>query len=84
MPPCRKGLRMDEQTRIDEAVKAAGGNYGTGLSALQRQCIQPLLDQGLTNVAARKRCEREYPLIFGPGRRRGRGSHSDDERFCKR
>jgi hypothetical protein len=58
---------MDERTMIDEAVRAAGGNYRAGLESLQKKCLAPLLGQGLTDKAARQRCEKTYPLIFGPG-----------------
>jgi len=67
VPSYRKGLRMDERTMIDEAVKAASGNYRAGLEAAQKSCMAPLLAEGFTNEAARKRCEQKYPMIFGPG-----------------
>jgi hypothetical protein len=64
---------MDERSMIDEAVSAAGGNYRAGLEAVQKKCMAPLLGQGLTDKAARQRCEKTYPLIFGRGRRPGSG-----------
>ncbi|MFH1110375.1 MAG: hypothetical protein V1790_14435 [Planctomycetota bacterium] len=64
---------MDEKSLLDEAVTAAGGNYRAGLEAAQRKCMAPFLSQGFSNEAARRRCEKEFPILFGRGRRPGMG-----------
>jgi hypothetical protein len=64
---------MDEKSLLDEAVKAAGGNYRGGIESLQKQCLAPFLAEGFTDEAARRRCKKDFPLIFGPGRQPGTG-----------
>ncbi len=61
----KKGGEAKEREMIANAVKDHKGNYADGLEALQRELMVPHEEMGLTRKAARQRCEKEYPVIFG-------------------
>lgn len=54
-----------EDVMIEEAVKAAGGNYRKGLETLQRKLTKPHMDAGFSAKAAQAKAAREYPTVFG-------------------
>ncbi len=63
--PASRPSGVDEDKLLEKALSEHEGNHKKALIALQAGLMQEHTDAGLTKKAARERCARTHPKIFG-------------------